>query len=83
MIAIRNVEILSPIRAPFSEEYRFRITFECISPLEDGKFWFRVFIAHFYRPRDVETPSLRRFVQSAKLQYLGSMKSKGGCLTRC
>ena len=37
MIAIRNVEILSPARAPFNEEYRFRITFECISPLEDGK----------------------------------------------
>ena len=37
MIAIRNVEILSPIRAPFNEEYRFRITFECISPLEDGE----------------------------------------------
>ena len=37
MIAIRNVEILSPIRSPFNEEYRFRITFECVSPLEDGK----------------------------------------------
>jgi len=37
MIAIRNVEILSPVRAPFNEEYRFRITFECVSPLEDGK----------------------------------------------
>lgn len=82
MIAIRNVEILSPIRAPFSEEYRFRITFECISPLEDGKSGLG-FHGSFYRPRDVETPSLRRFVQSAKLQYLGSMKSKGGCLTRC
>ena len=45
MIAIRNVEILSPVRAPFNEEYRFRITFECISPLEDGEYWLR-FRAH-------------------------------------
>jgi hypothetical protein len=69
MIAIRNVEILSPIRSPFNEEYRFRITFECISPLEDGKSAQVLYSA--YVPRDTETPSLRRFLQSANYSIWG------------
>lgn len=59
MIAIRNVEILSPVRAPFNEEYRFRITFECVSPLEDGKSdsWFMLSLS----------PTRRRDTVAAKV----------------
>lgn len=34
-VTIRNVEFLNnPAR--FTDAYRFRVTFECISPLKDG-----------------------------------------------
>lgn len=77
MIAIRNVEILSPIRAPFNEEYRFRITFECISPLEDGESGLR------FRARAPPTqPSLGIFVWGAELQHSPYVEFESGCLTR-
>jgi hypothetical protein len=36
MIAIRGIDFTSPARARFNENYKFKITFECMSPLEDG-----------------------------------------------
>jgi len=81
MIAIRNVEILSPVRAPFNEEYRFRITFECISPLEDGESGSHIMLRLF--PTRRREPSLQMFIQGATFRYLGLMKPEGGCSTRC
>jgi hypothetical protein len=37
MIAIRSIDFTSPARARFNENYKFKITFECMSPLEDGQ----------------------------------------------
>ncbi|KIM26612.1 hypothetical protein M408DRAFT_182243 [Serendipita vermifera MAFF 305830] len=45
MIAIRNIEFTSPSQARFSDNYKFKITFECMSPLEDDVEWKLIFVA--------------------------------------
>ncbi|KAG8829975.1 Histone chaperone asf1 [Serendipita sp. 399] len=45
MIVIRSIDFTSPARARFSENYKFKITFECMSPLEDDVEWKLIFVA--------------------------------------
>jgi len=43
-VTIRNVEFMNnPAR--FSDVYRFRVTFECIAPLEDDLEWRLIFVS--------------------------------------
>ncbi|KAG8755553.1 Histone chaperone asf1 [Serendipita sp. 396] len=45
MIAIRSIDFTSPARARFNENYKFKITFECMSPLEDDVEWKLIFVS--------------------------------------
>ncbi|PVF96384.1 anti-silence-domain-containing protein [Serendipita vermifera] len=45
MIAIRGIDFTSPARARFNENYKFKITFECMAPLEDDVEWRLIFVA--------------------------------------
>ncbi|PPQ75781.1 hypothetical protein CVT26_001490 [Gymnopilus dilepis] len=43
-VTIRNVEFMNN-PAKFSDPYRFKVTFECIAPLEDDLEWKLIFVA--------------------------------------
>ncbi|CAG7851243.1 Histone chaperone ASF1 AltName: Full=Anti-silencing function protein 1 [Serendipita indica DSM 11827] len=45
MIAIKEIVFTSPPRARFNENYKFKITFECMSLLEDDVEWKLIFVA--------------------------------------